>query len=278
MSNTPVVAQSPVSFNVNGKQLMIPLSALYFDDSGVLKGDHWPLFATYQADVVPLLERLRKGGALQPGPKALAKPAFTATAITAGSLATIEIEIGNVVPDEATPADSTADISVTETDLYTGLDAATLKDQLGATAGAGKRPGLVFVSSAAAPTLPQDGVYPAVAAAPGDPGTITVDDNDGAGDAFELETRGDGADAILTSVEIKNTDSVSGKFDLVATWTKTVAGVQVDGIGAAFADVISVTAPPGGFLAPSEGTVVLAGGADAIAVDPVKASATVLSQ
>jgi hypothetical protein len=278
MSNTPVVAQSPVSLNVNGKQLMIPLSSLYFDDSGVLKGDHWPLFATYQADVLPLLERLRKQGFLQQGPKTLARPAFTATAITAGSTASIEIKVDNVVPEEAAPADSKADITVTETDLYTGLDAATLKDQLGAAAGAGKRPGLVFVSRAAAPILPKNGTYPAVAAAPGDPGTITVADNAGGNDAFELETRSGGADAILTSVEIRNADTVSGKFDLVASWTKTAAAVAISGIGAAFSDVITVAAPPGGFLAPSEGTVVLAGGADAIAVNPVKASATVLSQ
>jgi hypothetical protein len=278
MANTPVVAQSPVSLNVKGTQLMIPLSGLYFDDNGVLKGDHWPLFATYQADVLPQLERLRKNGLVQPAPRAAAKPAFTATAITPGTTATIAIKIANVVPDEAAPANSKADVGVTESDLYTGLDVATLKDELGAAAGAGTRPGLVFVSSAAAPTLPKNGTYPAVAASPGGPGIVKVTADSGGGNAFELTTRTGGPDAVLVSVEIKNADTASGKFDLVATWVKDVAALAVSGIGAAFDDVITVAAPPGGFLAPGEGTVVLAGGADAVAVAPLKASATVLAQ
>jgi hypothetical protein len=267
-----------VLFNVNGTHLMIPLSAIYFDSNGVLKADLWPLFATYQASVVPLLQRLRDEGVLSPGQQAVAKPAFTATAITAGTVATLEITTANVVPDSATPANSKADFTVTETDLYTALEPATLKATLGETAGAGKRPGLVFVSSVAAPALPKNGSYAAVAAAPGDPGAIKVPKNSGAGDAFELETRDVGADAILTSVDIKDTDAVAGKFTLVAKWSKTAPALAVSGVGAAFAYVITVTAPPDGFLAPGAGKVVLAGGADAIAVNPVKASATVLAQ
>lgn len=278
MSNTSVVAQSPVWFNVDGTHLMIPLSAIYFDSNGVLKADRWPLFATYQTHVVPLLERLRKGGVLRPGEQAVAKPAFTATAITPGTVATLEVTIANVAPDATTPANSTADITVTETDLYTGLELGTMKATLGETAGAGKRPGLVFVTSAGAPSLPKTGTYPAVAAAAGDPCTITVPNDSGAGDAFELETRADGADAVLTSVEIKDTDAVAGKFTLIAKWSKTAPALAINGIGAAFAYVITVTAPPDGFLAPGAGKVVLAGGADAVAVDPVKASATVLAQ
>ena len=278
MSNTPVVAQSPVLFNVDGAHLMIPLSAIYFDDNGALKADRWPLFATYQAHVVPLLERLRKEGVLRPGEQAVAKPAFTATAITPGTVATVEIATANVVSDLATPANSTADFTVGETDLYVGLEPATLKATLGETAGTGKRHGLVFVSSAAAPAQPKNGSYAAAAAAPGDPGTITVAKDGGAGDAFELETRDDGADAVLTSVDIKDSDAVAGKFTLVAKWSKPAPALAVSGLGAAFADVITVTAPPGGFLAPGAGKVALAGGADAIAVDPVKASATVLAQ
>jgi hypothetical protein len=50
------------------------------------------------------------------------------------------------------------------------------------------------------------------------------------------------------------------------------------GLAAVFAYSIAVTAPAGGFLAPVAGKSTLSGGSDAVAVDAVKSSATVLAQ
>jgi|GEM_PF-5295550 len=279
MPETPVVAQSVISFNDSGKHLMIPLSALYFDANGALKADRWPLYATYQATVDPLLTRLLKDGTLRKGSTPAARPSFVATAVTPGATGVlIEIEISNVVPNSATPANSTADFKVTETDTYAGTEVGKLKDVVGTTANGGKRPGLVFVSSAGAPELPAAGTYSMAAAAPGDPAKADIPKHSGGGTAFSLQTRANGADAVLTSVQIKDVDQANNKFTLVVKWTKTQSGQAMNGLGAALAYAVNVSAPAGGFLAPAPGKVVLTGGSDAVSLNAVKASATALAQ
>jgi hypothetical protein len=278
MSETPVLAQSPISFNQGGNHFMIPLSAIYFDDSGALKANRWPLYSTHSAAVDRLLTRLKREGVLRAGQQPAAKPAFTATAITAGATVLIEIEIANVVPDTGAPPNSKADFKVTETDTYTEVETAKLKDIVGVVTGGGKRPGLVFVDSAAAPELPKAGPYAMTAAAAGDPGTVAVLKNTGAGPAFSLQTRANGPDAILTAIEIKDVDVPSSKFTLIAKWTKSANAQAMTGLAGAFVYVVTIAAPAGGFLAPAAGKVVLAGGSDAVAIDAVKASATILAK
>src|SRR4051794_27463023 len=116
MPETPVVAQAPLSFNVGGTHLMIPLSALYFNDQGKLKADHWPLYGANSAAVDTLLLRLSKEGVLRAGTKLATKPSFTATAVTPGSAVRLEFEISAIAPDAATPPNSKADFKVTETE------------------------------------------------------------------------------------------------------------------------------------------------------------------
>jgi len=272
MPETPVLAQSPLSLNANGKQHMIPLSALYFDSTGALKADRWPPYAVVNGPdklVDKFLKRLESEGALQPGKQPAAKPAFTATAVTAGNVL-VQIDIANVAPDAVVAANSKADFVVTETDTYTGLTLATLTGTVGAVANGGSRPGLVFVSSAVG-ALPKNGVYPLA----GDPGTVDIADG-AAGTSFTVTSRAGGADAALTSVEIKN--AASGTFTLIATWTKTANAQAMTGLAAAFAYVLTITPPAGGFLAPAAGKIVLTGGSDGLVVSPVKASATVVAQ
>jgi hypothetical protein len=271
MSETPVVAQSPISFNVGGTHLMIPLSALYFNDQGQLKADRWPLYGANTSAVDALLGRLRKQGVVRAGTKPATKPSFLATAVTAGTVVRIEIEITNSVQDAATPANSKADFKTTESETYTGLQPAKLKELIGIAAGGGKSPGLVFVSSGGAPALPKAGGYPLT----GDPAVVDIPKHAGAGVAFSLQSRAGGPDAALTSVEIKDVDVPGDKFTLTAKWTKTAAALAVSSLAGTIAYSATVTAPADGYKAPVEGTISLSGGADAVAVDAVKSSVIV---
>jgi hypothetical protein len=278
MPELPAVASSPLAFSASGKYFLLPLNAVYFDAAGALKADRWPLYLTHKSIVDPLLESLRSAGVLAPGPEPPQKPAFTATAKTPGATGvTITIAIANVAPNAATPPSSTADVTVSETDTYTALQPATLVATIGAAANGGSRPGLVFVSSAGAPALPKAGTYAMAAAAPGGPATADIPQDSGGGTAFTLETRDGGADAPLVSVEVKDVNAAQNSFTLVVTWTKVQNAVAMSGLAAAFAYAIDVQPPAGGFLAPAAGTTTLSGGSDAIAINPVKASAVITS-
>src|SRR5262249_51252533 len=173
-----VIAQSPPSINVNGKHLMIPISALSFGDDGKLSVKNWPPYsnADNQKAVDPFLSRLFAAGLLRASANLQTKPSFMATAVTPGESVLIEIEIKNVVPSTAVPADTKADFTVTESETYTGLEPGKLKDTIGTTSGGGKKPGLVFVSSAGAPDLPKAGTY----AMAGDPATVDIPKDSGA--------------------------------------------------------------------------------------------------
>jgi hypothetical protein len=174
MPELPVVAAAPVPFSSDGKFHLIPLSAIYFDSSGTVKADRWPLYTTYKAILDPLLQDLQSSGVLEPGPEPPHAPAFLATAKTPGASGIdVEITIANVAPNKANPPASTADVTVTETDTYTSVAADKLIETIGASANAGKRPGLVFVASAAPTFLPSAGTYPMAAATPADAGRGT---------------------------------------------------------------------------------------------------------
>jgi hypothetical protein len=276
MPELPALASAPVAFSSGGKYYQVPLAHIYFDRNGMLKADRWPTFSEHSGLLEPLLAQLRGSGVLTSGPAAPSQPAFTATAKTAGaSGVAITITVTNVTANAATPAASTADVTVTETDTYTGLRPATLVETIGGAPDDGRRPGLVFVSSAAAPSLPGAGTYPMTAAAAGDPAQAEIPRDGDTTAAFTLRTRAGGSDAPLVTIEIDDVDSAAGTFTLVATWTKTQAGVAISGLDAAFDYIIDVTAPPDGFLAPAPGVTTLAGGVDALAVSAVPVSATV---
>jgi hypothetical protein len=255
---------------------LIPLSALYFDDKGNLNAERWPRYNEFSDEVKALCARLVKQGTLRPGKAPPGKPAFLATAVTpGGSRVLIEIEISGVTPDDKTPENSTTDFTVTETDTYAGLGIAKLTETIGTAANGGNRPGLVYVSSAGAPALPQ-AMTPAVKMY-GDPATVDIPANSGGGTAFTLKTRSGGADAAQTTIEIRDVDVTNQTFTLVARWTKTSNAVAMKDLATSFGYVTEIKAPAGGYLAPAAGKIVLSGGADAVALDAVKASATVLT-
>jgi hypothetical protein len=283
MPELPVIASSPVAFSsADGKYFLIPLNAIYFDTNGVIKADRWPLYVTYKTIIDPVLTELVSDGAIVAGPEPPRKPAFTATAVTPGATGIgVTIDISTVVPNTATPPASTADFTVTETDTYTAIKPADLVDTIGKAANGGAHPGLVFVSSAGAPTLPKANVpgtpYAMAAAKANDPATVDIPDS-GGGTAFTLQTRAGGADAVLVTIDIKDVDSGKGVFTVVATWAKTQQAVAMSAVAAAFAYVLDIKPPASGFLAPAGGSIVLSGGSDAVAIDPVKASAVILTK
>ena len=186
MPELPAVASSPLAFSsAEGKYFQVPLNAVYFDDNGALKADRWPLYVTHKKIVDPLLDTLRDAGVLTAGPEPPHKPAFSATAKTPGATGVlITIVIANVNANAGNPPASTADVTVTETDTYTGLKPATLVATIGAAANGGTRPGLVFVNSVAAPVRPAAGAYPMAAAALGSPATADIPKDGAAGTAF----------------------------------------------------------------------------------------------
>jgi hypothetical protein len=264
MPNKTVIAQSPVSFGVDGRQMLLPLSTLYFDAGGALKAERWPSYAANKATLDPYLDALRARGVLTAGPATAPNPALKVEAKHGGT-ASIVVIVANVAPNANTPADGTADVTVTETNTYELLTPGTLKSRVGTAAGGGSSPGLVFVSSAAEPLLPKVMAETAMAAvAAGGPATLEVPKRGAAGTAFSLQSRDAGADAILTTVAISSVDAPAGTFTLVVKWTKRVTVTKLSALKAAFAYSVSIEPPDGGIRTPSEGQQQLVGGADPV--------------
>lgn len=279
MPERPIASTNPLSFSTtNGNHLMIPVSALYFDDAGNLKADRWPLYTANQTTVDAFLGRLRAAGALQAGPEPPVKPALKATAVTKGaSGVVVEIEFSNVTANTATPASSTADVTVTETNTFTAIEVGKLVDTMGSTASNGSRPGLVFVSSAGVPTLPKDGTYAFAAPAAGQPVEANIDEEPGPGTAFTLKARAVDPAGAVTEATVSSSDAATQTFTLIVTWTRSVAATAISALAAEFANVVTIEAPDGGYRAPTPGKVTLVGGSDAVAVSSVAQSAIVLS-
>lgn len=279
MPERPVATTNPLSFTTaNGNHLMIPTSAMYFDGDGKLQADRWPLYTANKTAVDALLGRLRESGALQAGPEPAVKPALKATAVTKGASGVVlELEFSNVTEDDTTPASSTTDVKVTETNTYSAIEVGKLVETLGSTAGTGLRPGLVLVSSAGAATLPKDGVYTLAAPGAGQPVEADIDDEPGTGTAFTLRARAVDPAGAVTTAEVQSADADNQTFTLIVTWTRTVTATAVSALAAAFANVVTIEPPDGGYRAPAAGKVYLVGGSDAASVSSVAQSAVVLS-
>jgi len=278
MANRPVLGSGPIDISdANfGRQLSIPLTSLYFDDQGTIKADQWPEYgsgtAQFKKNVDGWLSYLSKQSLLSPGKAPTAKPAFQIGARDPGSTGNfITVEFRNVVPDTKVPGNTTADVTVTETDTYTLLTPDTLEKVIGKSSGGGSKPGLVFLATAT-PILPAAGGGDLKSAGVGKPFIF-----DFAG-AFTVQSKHDEADAALTNVKISAIDPVAKTFTLIATWKKTAPAVKLSDLGTTFGYELTVTPPKGVFSdPPAAGTVTLTGGSDPISVSAVKAQATVVS-
>lgn len=263
---TAVLANSPVSFtDATGKQKSIPLSDIYFDSSGAIKADRWPPYpagsSTFKNQVDAWLQYLVKKGDLVKDTAAPVPAAMLIEANQAGATGnSVRVVVSNVREVAGTEV---FDVTVTETDTYTGLTPGNIRNVIGASANGGTQPGLVFVSSGTPPAMPAAVTDQVLAASP----TATAI----APSAFELTPKAAGADGALTKVTIK--DVTAGTFTLVAVWTKSAAGIQPSAMSATFGYELAISVPTGAtaLAVPAPGEYVLSGGANA--QGPQKASA-----
>ncbi|MDT7543575.1 MAG: hypothetical protein QOE33_3479 [Acidobacteriota bacterium] len=279
---TAALTNGPIGFtDASGKQVFIPLSSIYFDNTGAIKADQWgPYIAKKvdQASVNAWLQYLVLSGLIVPDTAPPPKAAMVIKSKDSGTAGNnIKIEFANVNVNANSPGDSKLDMAITETDTYVGLKPSTIASVLGTdTPSAGSQPGLVHLKGNAAPTLPDNGDYPLTKGGPAATAWADITKNGGGGTAFTLEAKRKGDDGNLTKVSIKKADPATGTFDLIATWSKSLVGVKVSDVPAGSGYELEVTAPPGGVLAaPVAGVVMLSGGADTQAATP--ASLTVLA-
>jgi hypothetical protein len=275
MAKSPAIINGPVEVMEpnSGKLLSLPVSDIYFEDSQIKA--QGSLYTANQSLFDAFLAHLVKSGAVTPGPQSPTKPVMVLKAKTAGSTGNTILAVFSNFDSGTNPK---FDATVSETDTYLALTPGTLQTILGTTASNGTRPGLVFAPGAApaSTAVPKAGVYAMAITAPATAATVDIPLNSGAGTAFQLQAKADGADGALTAVEIKDVDATARSFTLVATWKKTPAAkVLPADLSSTFSYEIEVTPPEGAAAVgtPAAGSVLLSGGADASAA--VKATATV---
>jgi hypothetical protein len=276
MAIAPAIASGPIFFldTATGRQVSLPLRDVFFD-TGVITATG-SIYTAYQALLDTLLPHLASTGQIVPGPPPPVNPVMVIRAKQAGAKGNfIVVDFGDF--DYTDPTNPEFNVSIDETDTYTGLTPATVQQVLGSAAGGGTSSGLVFVPNPApvATALPQAGTYPLLMQGPA--AEVTIPLNGGPGDAFTVQARENGADGALTSVEINDVNLSASTFTLVASWSKdTSSRITAADVETEFAYEIEVDPPAGGGAtvgAPAPGTVILSGGADAAAAQ--LASATV---
>ncbi len=274
----PAVSTGPIPFTSDdGRYFLIPLGAASFDANGKATLDNWPLYNTYKAALDLLLPRLLAAGVIQKGALPPAKPALKATALTpGGNGVVVEMTFANVTPNAATPPASTADVTVTETNTYTGIALAKLVETIGNAANTGTRPGLVFVSGAAPTEMPRNGDYDLAIGAPGSAAKVDIPKS-GGGTAFTLQARSADVAGDLVSAKISDADNAAKTFTLTVTWSKAANGAAISALADQFAFIVTIEPPPDGYRAPAAGKVTLAGGQDAVSLPAAKATAIVPS-
>lgn len=268
MANTPVTGGGPFEYiTASGKQVSIPLSALSFDASGnpVVDAAWTPLadpgtallaFATAQGTLAPAATR-------SPFPAMLLR---AADAGASGNNITVTVAVSSP-PANGDITQTTFDLTVTETDVYKGLTAATVESILGSSAVTGTSPGLVQV---VAGSVDAAGVPTAVAGAAltGSPAKLDVDGTGTPPLVFSLTGKKDSPDALLTKVSV--TPTTGSSFDLEATWTKTVSGVTLTTVASQVSSElgyeITVSTPnSGAYSLPASAVTALSGGSSVAA-------------
>jgi hypothetical protein len=262
MASKPVRGSGPVDISISGKQYSFPLSAFVFDASGAVNiNPQFPAIdASVQKALLDWVGYLAKQSLLTPGDTPAPQPALLIQARDPGSTGNfITVDIENVQV-KAQIGDSTADVTVTETDTYAGLTPATLEQVIGKISGGGSRPGLVFLVS-----QPDKTILPAVSAGVRSGAKPYTFDFAG---VFKVQAKHDDEDGKLTTVNVTAVDTNAKTFTLVATWTKSANAVKlsdlIDPNKTPFAYELAVTAPAGGLKSvPTAGVVTLSGGIDA---------------
>jgi hypothetical protein len=281
MANMPALGGSPISFvDASGNQYSIPLPWISFPPAPAAPDPSaWPGWtgaaASEQVAITAWIGSLATEGYITAGAVAVPPPAFSIAARDAGSTGNdISITFANVTPNTATPASTTAQVTVSTTQVYQGLTATSIETVLGTEPLTGTQPGLAYVGTALA-TLPT-----AAAAAPF---TETAG-------SYLFDVPGSGGGVLLPTNDPTSADSglinaaialgpAAGTFTLTLSWTKQ-ATVALSALATTFGYILSIPTPPGGFAyPPAVGTVTLLGGADATtsSTPAATAAATVIS-
>ena len=292
MTNTPVTGNGPFEFTSSeGKQISIPLTAFSFDSNNNLVVDPaWQSFTGAAPGNVYLATAVKLGSI---APAALASP-FPAMIFRAadpgsgGNNISITIAVSNVVSSPPTddPTLVPFSITVTETDVYPSLTAATIENVLGSrtSAGAsvitGTSPGLVKVLDGPVDTAGEP--LSSSGNLSGAPAIFHVDGNGSPAMIFTLIAKRDSSDSTLTHVAIAPNISSppspgASTFSLQATWTKTVSGVTLPDLAATVSAELgyelTVSKPgSGAYSVPAPGVSQLSGGGGGTA-----ASATIFT-
>jgi hypothetical protein len=284
MATTPtVLGNGPLEYTDpnSGKQISIPLSALFFDPKNnnqlSIDPSKWPdpntTPITLPGFIPSILKNLVQQQLILPAPTPVPKQAMIITATdpgTAGNGIKVTTAITASNPD---PTQTVFSVQVEETDVYTGLTISTISQVLGTDKKASANPGLLHVVLG---TLAGSGVPgkvskqaftlspPPPPPAP-DPSAQSVVNDNAKKQWVILEAKKPGPDGALTVVSIDNVDKVNGTFDLTAYWTKTVTGIKLATVQTNLGSlgyVIGASAPQGGiFSVPAAGVVQLTGGA-----------------
>lgn len=240
-----------------GKQYGIPLSAIAINPDGTL--DLTNLSAAQSGAASKALNALLAAGVIKAAPASAPVLAMTLTATIAGEAGNqIAVTFANVTPNTTTPGDGTVDVTIAWTDRRAGLTVSSIGDQLG-TPGGGTAPSLVALKAAAA-KMPAAVTPPA--ALGGTPPEYVVNAPDSS-EAFTLVTSYTDPMMAGLKVEVADINTAANSFTLIVTVDFTQTGVKLSALPATLAPLVTVAQGAGGFVAPAEGTVTLAGGAAA---------------
>lgn len=296
MATTPtVLGNSPLEYTDpnSGKQISIPLSALFFDPQKnnqlSIDSTKWPDPSGTPVTLPPFVVSLLKDLVLQqlivPAPSPAPKQAMIVTASDAGSAGnSITIAVAITTPN-ADPTQVIFSAAVTETDNYKGLSLTPaaptyIEKVLGSDTVPSPSPGLVHVvHSSLGPTGKPANVAAFKATPPTSKARADVTDATPT-KLFTLEAKKVGKDGEATTASAVPNAGDPTLLDLSVQWTKTATNLTLAtmqaGIASALGYEIAVSPPPGGiFSVPSVGTVQLTGGADG--TSPTAASAIVFA-
>ena len=274
MVNTPATGNGPFEFtSASGRHISIPLSAFSFDASNnIVVNPAWSAVLGAQPGSSFLAYALQEG---MIAPAALSSP-FPAMIIRAADPGaggnnisiTVAVSTSTASPPNDDPTQVPFSLTVTETDVYTGLTAATIESVLGSSAVSGTSPGLVQVLSGSVDTVGEPiattGVLHGASA------QLDVDGTGSPALVFTLVAKKNAADSTLTNVTVTpdggSPPSPNPTFTLLATWTKTVSGITLSDLDSlASSDLgyeIKVSKPSSGaYSVPAPGVTRLSGGA-----------------
>jgi hypothetical protein len=271
MAKVPATSNGPFEFtDGKGKFWSIPLTAINFVQGQCVVDPAWqPLTNAQPAKA--LLAYEVSAGIIAPAPTPSPFPAMviqTADPGPGGNNISIEVRISNVITSPPTddPTQTVFSLTVSETDKYPGLTAATIQSQL--------LPGGLLQVESVDPTGSPSPVSNKNLVFAGSPASSAQLDVDGTGSpplVFTLVAKKGGVEGKYTQVTITpdmTSPPSSGPetFTLVATWSKTVSGITLETlesiVSGGLSYLISVSKPSSGaFSVPAGGlTTFLSGG------------------